>query len=450
MTLATQYDYLVIGGGSGGIASANRAASYGARVAVIEYDRLGGTCVNRGCVPKKIMWYGSGYAQAFDEAKDYGFDSPKPTFDWSKLVERRETYIRRLNDIYKSGLDKNKVDSIVGTGRFVDANTVDVDGTQYSANHILIATGGYPAVPEIEGAELGITSDGFFELTEQPKNVVVVGAGYIAVELAGMLQGMGSNVKLVVRRDSPLRSFDHTISEALVKAIKDQGIELLTQATPSKLSKKDGSLTLELKDGRQLNSLDTVIWAIGRYPATESLNLANAGLIPNSRGFIETNEFQKTGVNNIYAVGDVTGRAALTPVAIAAGRRLSDRLFNNQSEVKLNYDTIPTVVFSHPPIGTVGLTEAEARKKYGNNINIYQSTFTPLRNGITENKPKATFKLIVTGESERVIGCHIIGEGADELLQGFAVAMKMGATKADFDNTIAIHPTTAEELVTLR
>lgn len=448
--MATQYDYLVIGGGSGGIASANRAASYGARVAVIENDRLGGTCVNRGCVPKKIMWYAAGYAEAFHEAQDYGFDSPKPAFDWGKLVERREAYIRRLNDIYQSGLNKNKVDSIVGTGRFVDANTIDVDGTHYSAERILIAAGGYPAVPEIEGAELGITSDGFFELTEQPKNVAVVGAGYIAVELAGMLQGMGSNVKLLVRRDSPLRNFDHTISEALVKAIQDQGIELLTQATPSKLSKNDASLTLTLEDGRELSNLDTVIWAIGRHPATESLDLANAGLRTNKRGFIETNEVQETDIKNIYAVGDITGRAALTPVAVAAGRRLSDRLFNHQTDAKLDYNTIPTVVFSHPPIGTVGLTEAEARQQYGDDINIYQSTFTPLRNGITENKPKATFKLIVTGKEERVVGCHVIGEGSDELLQGFAVAMKMGASKADFDNTVAIHPTAAEELVTLR
>lgn len=448
--MATQYDYLVIGGGSGGIASANRAASYGARVAVIENDRLGGTCVNRGCVPKKIMWYASNYAEAFREAKDYGFETSKPGFNWGKLIERREAYIHRLNGIYETNLDKNKVDIISGMGAFVDANTVAVNGHNYSAKHILIATGGYPAVPEIEGAELGITSDGFFELTEQPKNVAVVGAGYISVELAGMLQGMGSKVQLLVRRDSPLRNFDHTMVATLVTAIKDQGIDLVTQATPTKLSKNGASLSLELEDGRLLNDLDTVIWAIGRHPATQSLALSNADLNTDNRGFIETNEYQETSVKNIYAVGDITGRAALTPVAIAAGRRLSDRLFDNQSKAKLHYDTIPTVVFSHPPIGTVGLTEAEARKKYADDIKIYQSTFTPLRNGMTNNKPKATFKLIVTGKNERVIGCHVIGEGADELLQGFAVAMKMGATKADFDNTVAIHPTAAEELVTLR
>jgi len=448
--LAIQYDLLVIGGGSGGIATANRAASYGARVALIENDRLGGTCVNRGCVPKKIMWYASAYAEAFHEAQDYGFSHSDISFDWNKLVTRREAYIRRLNDIYQSGLDKNKVDVIHGSGSFIDAQTVAVDSARYTAEHILIATGGYPNVPHIEGAELGITSDGFFELTEQPKNVAVIGAGYIAVELAGMLKGLGSAVQLLVRRDTPLRNFDHTISKALVEAITAQGINLVTQATPVRVSKDGQSLTIELADKRQLTGIDTVIWAIGRRPASQSLGLDKAGVHTNQHGFIITNEYQETKVKGIYAVGDITGRAALTPVAIAAGRRLADRLFNHQQEAKLDYDTIPTVVFSHPPIGTVGLSEEQAREQYGDAIKVYLSSFTPLRHGITDHKPKCTMKLIVTGDNEKVIGCHVIGEGADELLQGFAVAIKMGATKTDFDNTVAIHPTAAEELVTLR
>ncbi|MBL4851322.1 MAG: glutathione-disulfide reductase [Gammaproteobacteria bacterium] len=447
--MITQYDLIVIGGGSGGIAAANRAASYGARVALIEYDKLGGTCVNRGCVPKKIMWHAAGYAEAFKEAEDYGFSHSGLAFDWNTLVTRREAYIQRLNGIYENNLKKNKVDLIRGTGQFVDAHTVAVDGNHYSAEHILIATGGYPSVPNIQGAELGITSDGFFELSQQPKHVAVVGAGYIAVELAGMLCGLGSKVQLLVRRDAPLRLFDHSISAALMVEMATQGIDLITQATPKRLSKNENSLNLELEDGRQLTRLDTVIWAIGRLPANNNLNLAKAGIQANSRGFIETNEYQETTIKGIYAVGDITGRAALTPVAIAAGRRLADRLFNQQAEAKLDYNTIPTVVFSHPPIATIGLTEAQARDTYGDKIKLYTSSFTPLRNGITDNKPKCTMKLIVTGNDEKIIGCHVIGEGADELLQGFAVAIKMGATKADFDNTIAIHPTAAEELVTL-
>jgi len=447
--LTTQYDLIVIGGGSGGIATANRAASYGARVALIESDRLGGTCVNRGCVPKKIMWHAAGYAESFKEAKDYGFSYSELAFDWSKLVTRRETYIQRLNGIYESNLNKNKVDLVRGMGQFVNAHTVAVDDRHYSAEHILIATGGYPSVPNIEGAELGITSDGFFELSQQPKHVAVVGAGYIAVELAGMLCGLGSKVQLLVRRDAPLRNFDHSISAALMLEMAAQGIDLVTQATPKRLSKNENSLSLELEDGRQLTHLDTVIWAIGRLPASNNLNLDKAGIQSNSRGFIETNEYQETDVKNIYAVGDITGRAALTPVAIAAGRRLADRLFNQRTDAKLDYNTIPTVVFSHPPIATVGLTEAQARDAYGDKVKLYTSSFTPLRNGITDDKPKCTMKLIVTGNDEKIIGCHVIGEGADELLQGFAVAIKMGATKADFDNTVAIHPTAAEELVTL-
>ena len=445
-----QYDFLVIGGGSGGIAAANRAASYGARVALIENDRLGGTCVNRGCVPKKIMWYGAGYAESFNEAKDYGFSHQGVDFDWASLVSRREAYIHRLNSIYETNLDKNKVDIIRGIGKFVDAHTVAVDDEHYQAEHILIATGGYPSIPDVEGAEHGITSDGFFELEALPKHVAVVGAGYIAVELAGMLQGLGSQVHLLVRRHAPLRNFDQTISEALVKAIEEQGIDLVTQATPSHLSRKDDQLTLTLEDGREIEGLDKVIWAIGRSPATNSLALENAGLSANKRGFIDTDEYQNTDADNIYAVGDVTGRIALTPVAIAAGRRLADRLFNNQVEAKLDYNTIPTVVFSHPAIGTVGLTEAQAREQFGDEVKVYTSSFTPLRNGITNHKPKCTIKLIVTDKEEKVVGLHAIGEGSDELLQGFAVAIKMGATKADFDNTVAIHPTTAEEIVTLR
>lgn len=447
--MATHYDLIVIGGGSGGIAAANRAASYGARVALIERDRLGGTCVNRGCVPKKVMWYAAGYAEAFTQAKDYGFDNKVPSFDWKTLVTRREAFIKRLNDIYQNNLNKNKVDVIHGSARFVNTHTVAVGADEYSADHVLIATGGYPTLPNIEGAELGISSDGFFQLTEQPKHVAIVGAGYIAVELAGMLSGLGSKVTLLAKTNELLRNFDATISLALTNAMKDQNIELLTQTTVKKLSRNAASLQLELEDGRQLDGPDCVIWAIGRQPASNNLDLQKASVATNQLGFIETDEYQETGVKGVYAVGDVTGRPALTPVAIAAGRRLADRLFGKQPHAKLDYHTIPTVVFSHPPIGAIGLTEAQARACYGDKIKIYNSNFTPLRHGITEHKLKCTMKLIVTGDEEKVIGLHVIGESADELLQGFAVAIKMGATKRDFDNTVAIHPTSAEEFVTL-
>lgn len=448
--MTAEYDFIVVGGGSGGIASANRAAAYGARVLLIEQDRLGGTCVNRGCVPKKVMWYAANYASAFAEAKDYGFDSQQLSLDWGRLVERREAYIKRLNDIYARGLDKSKVDVCHGSAHFVDSHTVAVGDQHFHGKHTLIATGAHPFVPAIEGAELGITSDDFFRLHRQPKHVAIVGVGYIGVELAGVLHQLGSQVHLLARHSSVLRDFDHSLGAALMEAMRQQGIDLLTKALPKRLTKHGHGLTLELEDGRQLCGLDCVVWATGRNPNSQALALDRAGVTVDRRGFITTNDYQETGIPGIYAVGDVTGRAALTPVAIAAGRRLADRLFNQDVNAKLDYTMIPSVIFSHPPIGTVGLSEIAARQHYGDTIRIYQSSFTPLRYGITLEKPKTTMKLITQGEDERIVGCHVIGEGADEMLQGFAVAIKMGATKRDFDNTVAIHPTAAEEFVTLR
>lgn len=450
--MTKHYDLLAIGGGSGGLSAAERAAKHGAKCAVVEVaEKMGGTCVNVGCVPKKVMWYGADIAQALHNAGDYGFDVTLKGFDWATLVAAREQYIRGINDWYVNYLDDSNIDSIQGYARFLDANTIEVNGEQYSADHIVIASGGAPVVPDTPGAELGINSDGFFALTEQPKRVAVVGAGYIAVELAGVLNALGSDVSLLLRREHFLSSFDAMLRDTLMEEMVNDGVNVITGITCTAIEKSaDGSLTLNFQNGQQLTEIDALIWAIGRNPNTRDLNLDAAGVSIDKRGYIPTDEFQNTNVPGIYAVGDVTGRAQLTPVAIAAARRLGDRLFNNQPDRKLDYDNIPTVMFSHPPIGTIGLTEEQAREKHGDAVKVYQTRFTAMANAFTQHKPSTAMKLVTVGAQEKVVGVHVIGQGADEMLQGFAVAVKMGATKADFDNTVAIHPTSAEELVTMR
>ncbi len=454
--MTQHFDYLAIGGGSGGIASANRAAKLGKKAAVIEAKYIGGTCVNVGCVPKKAMWYAGQISDALKYANDYGFaqylSQGSPQFDWAKLVANREAYIERIHAAYQRGFDANEVTVIDGFAKFVDKNTVEVNGELITADHITIATGGRPTLPNIEGAEYGIDSDGFFALTEQPKSVAVVGAGYIAVELAGVFHALGTKAHLLVRKEKPLRGFDNMLSDTLVEQMAKHGPTLHNHSTPERVEKLvDGTLIVHLTNGKSIGPVDTLVWAIGREPATDNINLAATGVATNDRGFIETDKYQNTNVDGIYAVGDNTGRAQLTPVAVAAGRRLCERLFNNKPEEHLDYSGIATVVFSHPVIGTVGLTEEEAIAQYGeDNITVYKSQFTALYQAITEEHRDPTrMKLICAGSAEKVVGLHSIGFGSDELLQGFAVAMKMGATKADFDNTIAIHPTSAEEFVTL-
>ena len=450
--MTKHFDYLAIGAGSGGIASANRAAKLGKKAAVIEAKYLGGTCVNVGCVPKKAMWYAGQISDALKYAHDYGFNLEQKGFDWSHLVKNREAYIERIHGAYQRGFDANNVSVIQGFAKFVDKNTVEVDGTLYTADHITIATGGRPSIPDIEGGEFGIDSDGFFALTEQPKSVAVIGAGYIAVELAGVFHGLGTETHLLVRKDKPLRIFDDMLSDTLVEQMAKHGPTLHNHSTPERIEKlADGKLVVHLTNGKSVGPVETLVWAIGREPATDNINLELAGVELNERGFIVTDKYQNTNVDGIYAVGDNTGRAQLTPVAVAAGRRLCERLFNNKPDEHLDYSGIATVVFSHPVIGTVGLTEAEAVAQYGeNNISVYNSQFTALYQAMTEDYRDPTrMKLICAGANEKVVGLHSIGFGSDELLQGFAVAMKMGATKADFDNTIAIHPTSAEEFVTL-
>ena len=452
------FDFLAIGGGSGGIASAVRAASHGARAAVVEHGRLGGTCVNVGCVPKKLMWYAASLGHAVHEYAGYGFDVSREGFSWASLKRVRDAYVERLNGIYARRLETEGVARYRGTARFVDARTVVVGDTRVSADHVVIATGGMASVPPTPGAELGITSDGFFELDECPGRVVVSGSGYIAVELAGVLRALGSEVTMVLRRDRVIRAFDEMLSNELMAALRADGIEIRTTAEIERIvsngrnghDDRRDTLTVRISDGTAIEAVDSVLWAIGRNPNVDSLDLAATGVETARRGAIVTDELQQTSADGVYAIGDVTGRAPLTPVAIAAGRRLADRLFGGEADRKLSYDCIPSVIFTHPPIGTVGATEAEARAEHGDAVKVYQTRFNPMYYAFSEHPRPTAMKLVTLGCDERVIGCHVIGDGADEMMQGFAVAVRMGARKRDLDDTVAIHPTSAEELVTMR
>jgi glutathione reductase (NADPH) len=444
------FDLVVIGGGSGGLSAAQRAVEYGANVAVIESGKLGGTCVNVGCVPKKIMWNAASAAHAIHDAAGYGFDPVTHRHDWPALKLRRDAYVTRLNGIYEQNLANKNIEYIAGLGVLEGPNGIRIDNRLLNAERILIAVGGEPIVPGLPGAEHGITSDGFFELDALPGRVAIVGSGYISVELAGMLCALGAEVSLFVRFDGVLREFDEMLQRSAGAALRADGIELHLHAIPAGVEKNSDGLELVTEDGNRFGTFDSLIWAIGRRPLTASLGLESAGVAVDETGFITTDEFQQTSVPNIFAVGDVTGRAALTPVAIAAGRRLADRLYGGKSGRRLDYDNIPTVVFTHPPIGTCGLSERQAREQYGDEVSVFTSEFVPMVNSFTDHRTKASMKLITAGAEQRVVGVHLFGPGSDEMLQGFAVAMRMGATKRDFDDTVAIHPTSAEELVTMR
>ncbi len=447
--MAVQYDYIVIGGGSGGLATAQRAAEYGARVALVEPGRLGGTCVNVGCVPKKLMWNAASLGHGLADAVGYGFDVELRGHDWATLKAGRDAYVARLNGLYAENLQKKGIDWVRGAARFTAAHTIAVGEAELTAPHVTVATGGRPAIPAIPGSHFGITSDDFFALAERPARVAIVGSGYIAVELAGLFAALGSQVSIVARQDRVLRHFDAMLSTALGREMAAEGIELITHAVSAALTADGATRTLHLADGRALGPYDCVLWAIGREPLVADLGLEAAG-ISTADGFVVTDHLQDTDVAGVHAVGDVTGRAPLTPVAIAAGRRLADRLFGGQSDRHLDYNLIPTVIFSHPPIGTVGLSEAEARALHHDAVKIYTAGFVPMYHALTAHKRRAEMKLVCVGAEERIVGLHVIGQGADEMLQGFAVALKMGACKRDFDDTIAIHPTAAEEFVTMR
>jgi glutathione reductase (NADPH) len=447
-----KFDLLVIGGGSGGLATAQRAAEYGARVAVFERGRLGGTCVNVGCVPKKVMWNAAELAAALEYAPAYGFDVAVEGHDWGALKRGRDAYVERLNGIYQRNLDKKEIVTVRADVRFDGPRSVTTaSGERYEGEHVLIATGGYPVVPSVPGAEKGLTSDGFFELERRPRRVALVGSGYVAVELGGVFAALGSDVTVLVRFDKLLRRFDTMLSDMLQQRMRADGVEIATHVAPKALHGWAPDLSIEAADGRTFDGFDAVIWAIGRAPSTRELGLERAGVDVDAAGFIVTDAYQNTSAANVYAVGDVTGRAELTPVAIAAGRRLADRVFGGRTGRRLSYELIPTVLFSHPPIGTVGLSEAEARARFTDQpIKVYESKFVPMFHALTEAKPQTAMKLVTVGADEKIVGCHVIGPGADEMIQGFAVALTMGARKVDFDDTLAVHPTSAEELVTMR
>ena len=450
--MVKEYDYIVIGGGSGGIASANRAAMHGAKVILFEGKEVGGTCVNVGCVPKKVMWYGAQVAETLHRyAGEYGFDVTINKFDFATLKANRQAYIDRIHGSYERGFDSNGVERVYEYARFVDPHTVEVAGERYTAPHILIATGGHALYPNIPGSEYGITSDGFFELDEVPKRTAVIGAGYIAVEVAGVLNALGSDTHLFVRKDRPLRTFDKDIVDVLVDEMAKSGPTLHTHANVTEVVKNaDDSLTISFDNGETI-TVDCLIWTIGRAANTSGFGLEKTGVKLTEKGTIYSDEFENTSVPGIYALGDVTGKLDLTPVAVKAGRQLSERLFNNKADAKLDYTDVATVVFSHPVIGSVGLTEEKAIAKYGaENIKVYKSSFTPMYTALGDNRQLSTMKLVTLGEDEKIIGLHGIGYGVDEMIQGFSVAIKMGATKADFDNTVAIHPTGSEEFVTMR
>jgi len=452
------FDYLVIGGGSGGIASGRRAAAHGAKVAVVERARLGGTCVNVGCVPKKVMFNAGTVQEMIHQAAGYGFSVEGVSFDMKALKEKRDNYVKRLNGIYSNNLANSGITSITGDAVFVGPKEVKVGEKTYSGDKVLIAVGGKPLMPDIPGIELAIDSNGFFDLESIPKKVCVVGSGYIAVELAGILQLLGSEVDLLIRGERPLRSMEPDVVDLLVTEMSEMGVTWVRGETEAISAADDGSKTLTLKGGEQRTGYDEVLFAIGRVPVTDSLDLPKTGVDTTAIGEVVVDQASKTTAEDVYAVGDIiTGAVQLTPVAIAAGRLLSDRLFNGipEADTMMDYDNIPTVVFSHPTMAVMGLTEAQAIERYGaDEITCHKTTFVNMlysREFLVDeqHQPKTRAKLVCVGPEQRVIGLHMIGLAVDEILQGFGVAMKMGATKADFDSVVALHPTSAEELVTI-
>jgi glutathione reductase (NADPH) len=446
VSMSFDFDYIVLGGGSGGIASARRAAKYGAKVALIEKDAYGGTCVNVGCVPKKIMYFASFLKECVEDAKSYGHHLEHHSFDWNFIKMKRDAYVKQLNGSYEKNLKNSGVTELRGNGQLVDSNTILVKDKKYTAKNILIATGGRPKIPEIKGADLGISSDGFFEIEKQPKKVAIVGAGYIAVELAGIFNGLGTETHLFFRKDHFLREFDVLMRDTLTSEMIKAGVHLHPLSIPESVSKNE-TITLRLENGKEFEGFDVLIWAIGRDPNVENIGLDKAG-VKLVNGHIEVDEWQQTSVESIYSVGDVCGRVLLTPVAIKCGRLLSDRLFGGVKDAKMDWSVIASVIFSHPPIGSIGLSEEEATKKY-KEIKCYKAEFTPMYYFTNEKKVKTAMKLVCVGKEEKVVGLHIIGMNSDEIVQGFTVGMSMGATKKDFDRALAIHPTIGEELVTM-
>jgi glutathione reductase (NADPH) len=449
---SSQYDLIVIGGGSGGLAGAFRAAEHGASVAILEPHELGGTCVNVGCVPKKAMWLAAEIARHVEMAADMGFGVHTGPLDWQEFVVHRQRYIAGIHDSYRKRLLKSGIMRIPTRGTLVPGGVHCDNGLDLKARHVLIATGGHPMRPEIPGAELAIDSDGFFNLCSAPPRVAIIGGGYIAVELAGVLQALGSQVELFVRGPCLLQSFDRTLTLQLAENLHQQGIRLSFDTEVTALEQAGEQTRVITGGGAAPEDYDCVIFATGRTPNTRDLGLEAVGVKTDETGYVQVDCWQDTNVEGIHAIGDVTDVGVeLTPVAIAAARRLMDRLFGNKPQAKLVYANIPSVVFSHPPMGSVGLTEKEARAEHGDAaVQVFSTTFRPMLYALADAPQHSLFKLVCLGEEKRVVGVHLMGENADEILQGFAVAVKLGATLEDLHDTVAIHPTSAEEVVLLR
>ncbi len=451
MTTHYDYDLIVLGGGSGGLAAAFRAAQHGKRVAMLEPGELGGTCVNVGCVPKKAMWLAADLSGRIGLAAAMGFDVPaRPALDWKELVVHRQAYIANIHASYLKRLNDSNVVRVPRRGRLLDAHTVECsDGIRISGEHILLATGAHPKRPDIPGAELGSVSDDFFNLCGAPGRVAIVGGGYIAVELAGLLQALGSRVTLLVRGERLLERFDAELTAQLAENLRHQGVQVICNYRLRELRREGEDLLAYGHDGPTEPRFDQVFFATGRRGNSAGLGLEELGIVVGDKGEVEVDDWQTTAVPSVHAVGDIAGRVGLTPVAIAAARKLMDRLFGGQPQAKMDYENIASVVFSHPALGAVGLSEEEARARHGD-VRVYRSNFRPMLQALADGTQRSVFKLVCVGEEERVVGVHLLGESADEILQGFAVAVKMGVTKAQLDDTVAIHPTSAEEVVLMR
>ena len=444
---AFDYDLITIGAGSGGVAGSRRAASYGARVAICEDNRVGGTCVIRGCVPKKLLMYGSQFADAFQDAAGYGWSVPEASLDWGALVAAKNREIDRLEGIYRRMLDQAGVALIEGRAVVVDPHTVEVAGKRHTAERIMVATGGHPVLPEIPGIELAITSNEALSLDKLPGDVLIVGGGYIALEFAGIFRGAGARVTLAIRRDQVLGGFDQDIRQSVAEGLQRRGVVIRPHTRVAWLARRDGRIAVQI-DGGEVLMVDQVMMATGRAPNTRGLGLEACGVALGEQGEIKVDGQSRTSVPGIYAVGDVTDRVNLTPWAIAEGRALAETLYNN-NPMQADAENVPAAVFSQPPVATVGLSEEDAHKRYGN-VRVYRSRFRPMKNTLSGRDEQTMMKLVVDDASDRVVGCHMVGPDGPEIIQGLAIAMKCGATKRQFDQTIGLHPTAAEEFVTMR
>lgn len=447
-----QYDILVIGGGSGGLAVAERAAGHGARVVVFDPKPLGGTCVNEGCVPKKLTWYAAHHASHARHAHEFGVDATVSGLRYADLVRKRHDFLRMLNDYWSGYLERLGVDYVAERAQLIDARTVSAGGRHYQGQRVVIATGGEPIVPGMPGSELGATSDDFFQWQDLPRSIAVIGAGYIGLEMAGMMRSFGVDVTVIAMENRVLEMFDPMVSHVLERHMEEQGIHRHLGAPVTALSGAPGAVRVHTGEERSHGPFERVLWAVGRHPKTRGIGLEAAGVEIRPNHTIPVNEWQETNVPGVFALGDIIGRAPLTPVAIAAGRRLADRWFApERNPVPVDYGQIPTVTFTHPPTAAVGLTEPQAVRKFGDTVRVYETEFGGLARAFApDDIAPVAMKLICAGDDERVVGIHMVGNGVDEMLQGFAVAVRMGATKRDFDLTIPIHPTSAEELVTLK